>query len=515
MPKIVTFHKEAMGAMVKGLDIAAEAVGGTIGPRGRNVYLDSTITPTITNDGATIADTIQLEDKLENAGAYVIRNIASQQNDDVGDGTTTVSVLTQAIVHECLARPENPMEIKNSLKAAGDKVLKQLAKTAIPVKKSDIEKIALISSEDAHIAKLITEIVNKLGNEAVINVEDSKTFATEYEITDGYDAHTGFISPHFINNRKTGKAVFEDVAILVSETKISSVADITPIFEIFQKEGITKCVIVCEEIDDSILGILVANKAMGKFNSLVIRANGYLAQDIEKATGATAISKTNGVTFQNLTVDHIGYAKRVVSDANHTLFITDGKGAKKFIPELEALLAQEQSAIQARTIKQRLAKLKGGLAVLRIGASTDFERDYLRRKAEDSVKAVQAALAEGYVEGGGMALWRLAQTIKGTSVGEQILKKALTAPLRKIISNAGKDYAEIVGRFYLVAPNMFDRAGYDAKEDRVADLISFGIIDPAKVERCAIENAVSAASTFITTFALITDVPDEPKKPNN
>jgi chaperonin GroEL len=507
MTKQIAFDKQAMEQMVKGLDIAAEAVGGTIGPKGRNVYLDDAMLPTITNDGATIADKIVLKDKLQNAGAYVIRNVSSQQNDDVGDGTTTVTVLTQAIIHECLKRPENPMVIKQSLKEAADKLLKRLAKSATPLKKEDIEKVALISSEDKHIAKLITEIINKLGKDAIINVEDSKTFNTDYEITDGYDAHVGFLSPYFINDKKAGRAVFNDVPVLVSSTKIANLSQISPIFDIFKAEGISQCVIVCEDIDDAILGILVNSKNMGTYSSVVIRASDWLLQDIERTTGATTISKSNGLDFKNFKSEHLGYAKKVVSDANKTLFITDGVSARKFIPTLEAQLENEQNQYTARNLKQRIAKLKGGLAVLRIGASTDFERDYLRRKAEDSVKATQAALAEGYVEGGGMALWRLAQGLAGKTIGEQILNRALRAPFKRIVENAGKDYAEIVAG---LQPNM----GYNARDDKYEKLIDKGIIDPVKVERCALENAVSAAGTFITTFALITDEPEDKKDGN-
>lgn len=498
------YFKEDFKKIILGLDKAANAVGGTMGPRGRNVYIDDPMLPTITNDGATIADKIVLEDKLENAGAYVIRNVSSQQNDDVGDGTTTVTILTQALVHECLNRPENPMEVKSSLKEAGEKVLKLLSKQSIPVKKEDIEKVAFISSEDKHISALIAQIVNKLGNNAVINVEDSKTFATDYEIADGYEAHVGFMSPMFIND-KSGKVIYTDIPVVVSETKISNLAEISPIFEMFKKEGVNQCVIVCEDIDDSMLGVLVNSKRMGTFNSVVIRANGWLLQDIEKATGANAISKSNGISFQNFQKKHLGFAKKIICEANKSLFITDGVSAKQYAKVLEVQDRNETNIYVSKTLKSRIAKLNGGLAVLRIGASTDFERDYLRRKAEDSVKAVQAALAEGYVEGGGMTLWRLAQTLSGKTIGDQILNKALRAPFKKIVENAGKDYAEIVAGLKL-------GMGYNAKTEKYENLIENGVIDPLKVERCALENAISAASTFTTTFALITDVPEKDAK---
>lgn len=513
MAKQLVFRKEGFDKVLKGLNATADAVGGTLGPKGLNVFIDNDMTPKIVNDGVTIANSITFEDKLENAGAYIVKNTSSQTNDDAGDGTTTTSVLLQAIIRECLKRPENPMEVKQSLKEAGDKVLKLLAKKSIPLKKEDIEKVALISSEDKHIARLITEIINKLGDKAIVNVEDSKTFATDYEIVDGYEAHVGFMSPHFVTDKKTGRAIYQDVPVLVVDKKISNLQDITVIFEMFKKEGIGQCVIVCDDIDDSMLGVFVNSKLMGSFNALVIRATGWLLQDIEGATGAKAISNSTGVTFQNFKKENLGFAKKVVCDANKTLFTTDGNAAKKYAVLLNMQAENDPNMYSAKKIREREAKMRGGIAVLRIGASTDFERDYLRLKAEDSVKAVQAALAEGICEGGGMTLWRLAQELKANTIGEHVLKAAMTAPLRKIIENAGKDYTEIITglKDQFLGFDALDKSnnlvmGYDAKNDKYVDMIKEGIIDPSKVERCALENSVSAASTFITTFALITDV---------
>lgn len=497
--KEVFFKKQAMDKMVKGMDIAADAVCGTLGPKGLNVFLDGGI-PKITNDGATIANEIVLEDKLENAGAYIIRNISSQQNDDVGDGTTTVACLTQSIIHECLKRPENPMLIKQSLKDAGEVALKALAKKSIKITKKDIEKVALISSENKLIASLVTEIIDKLGEKAVINVEDSKTFTTDYEIVDGYEANVGFMSPHFINDKKMSRAVYQDIPVLVTEKKISNIGDIAPLFEAFKKESITSCVIVCEDIDDAMLGIFVANKNMGTFNSLVIRANGPLLQDIEGATGARAVSDSNGLTFKNLQVSDLGRVKKIVCDAHKTVFMGNGASSKVRAIEMESRADNEPNMYLAKSLRSRAAKLRGGIAVLRIGAPTDFERDYLRLKAEDTVKAVQAALEEGVVEGGGMTLWRIASEMRPKTVGEEVLKASLANPLKRIIENCGKDYTAII-------KDLPDGKGYDAKNDCYADMIKEGIIDPSKVERCAVENAVSTASVFITTHAVICDIP--------
>lgn len=499
MAKRISFNKEGIEKAMKGLDIAADAVSGTIGPKGKNVFLDDPMTPKITNDGATIANKVILEDAEENAGAYIIRNVSSQQNDDCGDGTTTVSVLTQAIIHECLKRPENSMQVRQSLKEAGDKILKILSKKSLPLKKEDIEQVALISAEDKQLAKLITEIINKLGEKAVINVEDSKTFETDYEIVDGYEHHAGFMSPSFINDKKSSKAIYENVPVLITEKKISNIQDVSVFQKLLQEHGDNSCVIVCDEIEDSMLGMYVMNKNMGLFNALLIRAQGVVIRDIAGVVGATPVSDGTGVTFKDLAYEHLGFVKKIVADANKTIFLGDGKSAKDWANKLESQANSEPNMYIAKSMKQRVAKLRGGIAVLRIGSPTDQERGYLKDKAEDAVKATIAALEEGIVEGGGMTLWRIAQDIKPKTIGEDILKIAMTAPLRKIIENAGKDYTEVI-------VNMPKGFGYDAKWDTYGDMIKMGIIDPAKVERCALENAVSAASTFISTFCFITDI---------
>ena len=512
MSKNISFGEQAMGKMLKGLDKAAEAVSGTIGPKGRNVYIQDPVEPQIINDGTKIANRIQLKDPEEDMGAYIIRNVCGQQVDDVGDGTTTVAVLTHAIIHEALKRPENPMEVKASLKEAGEKVLKILAKKSIKLKKEDIKKVALISSEDETIAQLITEIIEKLGEKAVVNVEDSKTFKTEYEIVDGYEAHVGFLSPHFITDKKASNAVFEDISVLIYDKKISNLTDIAPVFELIKKENLGQICIICQDIDDSMLGVFVNSKAMGAFSGVVIRATDWLLHDIEGCTGAKAISPQTGVTPQNFKKEYFGKAKKIVCTANTTLFTTDGVASKQYAKWLEMEAENEPNQYTAKKLKERAAKLRGGIAVLKIAASTDQERIYLREKADDAVKATKAAIEEGICEGGGMTLWRIAKELNGKSIGEQILKKALQSPLRKICENAGKDYTEVINAIEAsVWHSNIKEVGYDAKEDCYCNFIEAGIIDPIKVERCAVENAVSAAGTFITSFALITDVVEDKK----
>lgn len=506
MSKKVRFNKEAQQSLLEGFKITAEAINGTIGPKGRNVLFQGPFSYEITNDGATIADKIEFSDKQKDAGAWILRNVSAKQNDDVGDGTTTVSVLTQALIEECLKRPENPMEIRNSLNEAALSVLEKLASQSVKITKDDVEKVAYISAEDKTISKLISEIINKLGEKAVIYVEDSKTFETHYDIVDGYECKNGFMSPNFINDKKNGKAVLENVHVLCTEKKIANLVDIAPIFEQFKKNGINQCVIVAEDIDDSMLGMFVLNNLgvvgpngqFSQFKSIVIRAGGETLQDIEGVTGAKRVSDTTGITFKNLQLEHLGQAKKVVSDAHKTLFLVDGEVSKNFADVVEASTKDENNQYIQEKNRVRLAKLRGGVATLRIAAPTDTERVYLRRKADDAVKATQAALEEGVVVGGGMALWKLAQGLEDKTIGGQILKKAMIAPFRKIVENAGKDYAEIVR-------NMPENQGYDAKEDKFVDLIEAGILDPVKVTRCALENACSTAGVFITTFAVITD----------
>lgn len=514
--------------MLEGLDMAANAVCITLGPKGGNVGIDDQTFPKIINEGGTIAYNGVLEDRVMNFGANIIRNTTAQTTDDAGDGRSTTAALIKALAHACVERPENPMEIRESLNKAGHKILKEIAKKSIKVKKEDVEKVAYISCEDKQIAKLIGEIVHKLGEKAVINVEDSKTFATDYEIVDGYEAHVGFMSPRFITDKKTAKAVYQDIPILCTEKKISNISDISTIFNNFAfetKDGkvlidpntqkpiasrnpITSCVIICDDIDDSMLGMFVQNFEMKTFNALVIRATGLLLEDIAGYTGAKVISNSSGINFQNFKREYLGFAKKVVCDANKTLFIGNGISHKQYAKELEAKAEGEPNMYTQENMKKRVSKISGGIAVLRIGAPTDYEREYKKPKAEDAVRAVKGALEEGITEGGGMTLWRIAQAIKPKTVGEEILKKSLVSPLQWIIKNAGKDYAEVV-------LNMPQGKGYNAKTDTYEDLIKQGVCDPVKVERVALENAISSVGMFITTKAVIIDYVKEENRVNS
>jgi chaperonin GroEL len=518
--KILKTGKENLEKVYKGFNEACDAVSQTVGPKGRNVFIDDQYSKKITNDGVTVANAINLEDPLENIGAWVVKNTASQMLEDVGDGTTTTVILLQSIVKECLKRPENVMTIKGSLKEAGDKVLKILSKKSIKIKKEDIEKVALISAEDKDLAKMIAEMIKKLGDKAVINVQDSKTFATEYEIVDGYELQTGFVSPYFINDKKTGKAVYENIHVLVVDRKIANISDISHIhnqmaFEmkdgkIVYQDGkpvprqnpITQCVIVGSDIDASIVGLYVQNNQAGMFNSIVIQAGGMDLEDVAGATGATIISEKNGIPFKDIKLEHLGNVSKVVCDKSKTLFVGNTISGKLHAQELDKQADNEPNMYIAQKMRDRANRMRGGVGLLKIGAATDLEREYLKAKAEDAVKATTAALEEGVVEGGGMALWRISNDLIPKTIGERILQTALQSPLRKIIENAGEDYTEVI----LHLPEGY---GYDAKENRYVEMVKEGIIDPAKVERLALENAVSAASTLITMGSTIVEIEEK------
>ncbi len=498
MSKIVELESP-IEKMLVGMKKVIRPVVGTIGPRGTNVFLDDPVSPKFTNDGASIAHLITLEDKLENAGAWVARNACAQTNDDAGDGTTSTLVVLGAVIDESLKRPENKTEVGQSLMEAKDKALSLLKKQAHPISQEKVIDVARISAENEELAQLITEVVKKVGAKAVITVEDRRDgFETDYKIVQGYEAHVGFMSPYFRNDPEKARAILTDVKVLCTAKKLGTINDIK-MFEQFAQEAIGQLVIVAEEIDPTILGIFVATKMSGKMNLLVIKAQGPLLEDIANATGATLISDDTGVTFQNFDAKkHLGEAQRVVCEEKKTVFISDAKSAKLHAIRLEAWAENNLSQLEQRKLRERAAKLKGGIAVIRIGAHTDAERNYLKDKAEDTVHAVQSALEEGVVEGGGMALYRIAGELKGKGVGEQILKRALTAPLRQIIENAGKDYAEII-------KSLPEGEGYNARTDQYEDFLKTGVLDPLKVERAVLENAISTAAKFITTHCAVVD----------
>lgn len=501
-----TLNPTALEKMRKGIKVVAEAVGKTIGPAGTNVFIDNATSPKFTNDGASIAHHIAMEDKVENAGAWVARNACAQTNDDAGDGTTTTVVVLDAVIDEALARPENKTLVMQSLLEAKDKAIALLKKQSKTITQKNVIDVARISAENEELAQLVTEVVGKVGAKAVITVEDRLDGSeSDYKLVQGYEAHVGFMSPYFRNDQQKARAVHENIPVMCVAKKMGTVQDLK-MFEQFEKERISSLVIVCEDIDPQILGIFVATNLSRKMSLLVIKANGPLLEDIAESVGAGIIGDETGITFENFDAkQHLGMAKKVVCEERKTVFLSNSPTAGKHAKRLEALAKLNPNQYEAKKLRERAAKLKGGIAVIRIGAHTDAERHYLRDKADDTVHSVQSALEEGVVEGGGISLYRIASSIKAKTVGEEILAKALTAPLRQIVSNAGKDYATIIK----LLP---DGQGYNAKKDCYQDFFKEGILDPTKVERCVIENAVSTAAHFITTHAAITEYDEKAQK---
>lgn len=504
--KRVSFDEEALQGMLTGMRTVTEAVSRTLGPCGTNVFVDNATTPRFTNDGARIAHEITLPDPLENAGAWVARNACSQTNDDAGDGTTTTTVLLQSIVDECFKRPENKTVIMHSLMEAKKKVLELLKKQSKTITQKDVINVARISAENEELAQLITEVVKKVGSKAVVTVEDRQDgFESDYKLVQGYEAHVGFMSPYFRNDPTRARAVHTDIYVLCTRRKIGNLNDLVEISKTLEKNKISSLVVVGEEIDEKMVGVFVQTNMTGAMNLLAIKATGPLLEDIAAATGATLIDDGVGITFETMDKSHLGHAAKVICDEKSTVFTSGATSAHKHAKRLEAFAAENPNQFEGKRLKERAQKLKGGIAVIRIGAHTDAERNYLKDKAEDTIHAVQSALEEGVVQGGGISLYRITESLRGTSVGEEILRKSLSAPLKQIVSNAGKEYAGVIKNLPL-------GKGYNAKTDSYEDFLKTGVLDPTRVERCAIENAVSTAAHFITTHASIVAHVEENKK---
>lgn len=497
--------------VLKGLNITANTVKATLGPKGKNVGLSdpSGAAHEITNDGVFIANQISFEDREEDFGAYMVRNACDNTNDNAGDGTTGTAALLQAVVAECLKRPENPMEVRASLFEARDEVVKLIKKSSKAVKTdAQIKQVATISAESEEYGSMITEVIKKVGKTGTITVEDSRTFFTDYEVVEGYEAYVGFMSQYFITNKDKASAEYDKVHVAVFQHKISTIADIKYLGEMLQQNNINRLVIVCNDIETPMLNNFVANylTPQGLKNVVIRAANADLLKDIAAAVGATVIGGEAGIEFDKITVDHLGVADRVVVTEKKSLFFKkNSKTAQQQSARLKVLGENTQNEYEKLKYFERAAKLRGEIAVIRVGAKTDLEKRYLKKKLEDAVNATQSAIEEGVVEGGGMSLYRIGLELPSKTIGQQILKKALKASLQTIVENAGQDYAEIIA-------NLPPGKGYDAKTDRYADLIKEGIIDPTKVARCQVENATGTAGTLITMSAIVTDVPIKDEK---
>jgi len=533
MAKQVLFGEEARRKIHEGMSKSARAVKATLGPRGRNVVLEKGYGgPRITNDGVSIAKEISFEDRFENMGAEIVKEVASKTNDGAGDGTTTSVVLLESMMDEGLERVQkggNAMAIRSGMEKARDAAVAELKAMAKPVSGTkDIQQVAAISAESEELGTIIAETVEKVGKNGVVTVEESHGTELSYEVVEGLQIDKGYVSAYMVTNPERMEAEMRDAAILITDKTIGSVQEILPLLEKIAQSGKKELVIVADDISGDALPTLVLNKLRGTFNVLAVKAPGYgdrkkeMLADIAAVVGAQVVSADTGVTFENATLEMLGKASRVVASKDNTVFV-GGKGAKADIDarvaQLTALIQNTDSKFDQEKLQERIAKLSGGVAVIRVGAATETEMKYLKDKIDDAVKATKASIEEGIVPGGGSALAKVAQKLSGSApsdisadekVGYDIVIRSLEQPLRQIALNAGKDDVE---RIVTDVKNAEGFAGYDAKADEmVDDMVTKGIIDPVKVTRGAVENAVSAAAILLTTEAAVADIP-EPKTP--
>jgi chaperonin GroEL len=531
--KEVRFSGEARDKMLRGVDILANAVKVTLGPKGRNVVIEKSFgAPRITKDGVTVAKEIELADKFENMGAQMVREVASKQNDAAGDGTTTATVLAQAIVKEgakSVAAGMNPMDLKRGIDLAVEAVVGDLKKNSKKVTSNDeVAQVGTISANgDASVGKMIAEAMQKVGNEGVITVEEAKTAETELDVVEGMQFDRGYLSPYFITNSEKMVAELEDPYILIHEKKLSSLQPMLPILEAVVQGG-KPLLIIAEDVEGEALATLVVNKLRGGLKIAAVKAPGFgdrrkaMLEDIAILTGGTMIAEDLGIKLENVTLKDLGRAKKVRIEKENTTIVS-GAGKKK---DIEGRVAQIKAQIEETTsdydrekLQERLAKLAGGVAVIRVGGSTEVEVKEKKDRVDDALNATRAAVEEGVLPGGGIALLRAAASLgkiktsnDDQKTGVEIVRKALTAPARQIIDNAGDDAAVIVGK--LLEAKGYNE-GYDAQSSSYVDMVKSGIIDPTKVVRTAIMDAASVAGLLIMTEAMIAEAPkkDAPMPP--
>ncbi len=533
MAKQLIFSEEARRRLMRGVDAVAEAVSTTLGPKGRNVALDRKFgAPTITHDGVTVAKEIELADPFENMGAQLLKEAATKTNDIAGDGTTTSTVLAHAIVTngmKNLAAGANPMLLKRGIEAATKVVAEFITKNAIPVKtKEDIANVASVSAQDREIGELIAEVFDKVGNDGVITVEDSQGLQFETDYVEGMQFDRGYLSPYFVTSPETMEAVIEHANILIHDKKISAAADMVPLLEKMVQSGKRELVIIAEDIDGEALATLVLNKLRGMLNVVAIKAPGFgdrrkaMLQDIAVLTGATVISEEVGRKLETATLADLGTAEKTVSDKDNTTIIGghgDAKAIQGRIEQIRVEIANTTSDYDKEKLNERLAKLSGGVAVIKVGAATETELKEKKHRVEDAVSATRAAIEEGIVPGGGVALInalpsldKLKMDDDDAQVGVNIVRKSLEMPMRKLAANAGKDGSVIIEEVRRAqAEKKNKNIGYDVLAEEAVDMVAAGWIDPAKVTRGALENAASIAAMILTTEALITDLPEKDK----
>lgn len=532
MPKQILYKQDAREALKRGVDKIANAVKVTLGPKGRNVILDKGYgSPVITKDGVTVAKEIELKDKFENIGANLIREVASKTNDVAGDGTTTATVLAQAIVAEGFSAVNagaNPLVLKKGMDKAVDWVVGFLEKRAQKVTKTNLKEVASISANDAEIGDLIAEVFNKVGKDGVVTVEESQSTEMATEFVEGMQIERGYVSAYMATNTERMDAVYDDSHILITDRKISSVQDIVPLLEKISQSGKRQLVIIAEDIDNEALTTLVLNKLQGRFSALAIKAPGYgdrkreMLEDIAIITGGQVISEEKGIKLDAVKLEMLGRARRVVATKEKTTII-GGKGKKtdmdKRIAQIKNQITASTSGFDKEQLQARLAKLSGGVAVIKVGALTETELKEKKFRIEDAVNATRAALEEGIVAGGGLALFEATRELsvkvmKGMlEVGDEargvmLIKTILERPLRAIAENSGKDSNDVIARLFGAQSGI----GFDAATGEYVDMIKTGIIDPLKVVKTSLINAVSVASMILTTEAVVTDIPEEKKE---
>ena len=525
MSKQILYSEEARKKIKAGADKLANAVKVTLGPKGRNVVLDSGFgAPTITNDGVSIAKEIELEDKIENLGAEILKEVASKTNEITGDGTTTATVLAQAILTAGLkniAAGANPLALKRGIDMGTKAVITSLKEMSKEVgTKEKIAQVATISAADSEMGNLISEVMEEVGKDGVVTCEESKTFGLQKEIVKGMRFDRGYISPYMITDTERMESIFEDAFILITDRKISALTEILPVLEKIAKTGKKELVIIADEVEGDSLATLIVNKLRGTFNSLAIKAPGFgdrkkeMLEDIAVLTGGQVISEETGLKLESVELEMLGRARRVVSAKEHTTII-EGRGQKEKIEarifQIKKEIKESDSDFDKEKLQERLAKLTGGVAVIKVGAATEVEQKSRQHKAEDALSATKAAVEEGIVPGGGVALLRVIPGLNNLQVGGdertglEILKRALEEPARIIAENAGEDGAVVVAEI----KRRKEGFGFNAETMKFEDLLESGIIDPTKVVRSALENAASAASMFLTTEAVVADIPEK------
>lgn len=527
MAKQILFSAEARRAMQKGVDILADTVKVTLGPKGRNVVLDKKFgSPLITNDGVTIAREIELEDAFENMGAQLVKEVATKTNDVAGDGTTTATVLAQAIIREGLKNVTsgaNPILIRNGIKLAVDKAVEEIQKISKNVNgKQDISRVASISAGDVTVGELIADAMEKVGNEGVITVEESKNMDTTLEVVEGMQFDRGYISPYMVTDAEKMEAVLDDPYILITDKKITNIQEILPVLEQIVQQG-KKLLIIAEDIEGEALATLVVNRLRGTFTCVGVKAPGFgdrrkeMLKDIAILTGAQVISEELGYDIKETSIDMLGRAESVKITKENTT-IVDGKGNKEEISERVSQIRRQiedtTSEFDREKLQERLAKLSGGVAVVKVGAATETELKEKKLRIEDALAATKAAVEEGIVAGGGTAyvhvlrkIGNLTSEVSDEQVGINIILRALEEPIRQIAFNAGVEGSIIIDK----VKSSEEGIGYDALNGKYINMVENGIVDPAKVTRTALQNAASVASTFLTTEAAVVDLPEKDK----